>query len=135
MQRNVKKNRLILLGESNTRKELLEVYNKIDIALDPFPFQGNTSTCEAIWMGVPVLTLVGEKFVSRYGTSINSNLELNDFISKDINDYILKAVKFSSINNCDELNNLRQNLRQKSINSPLFDNKSFAIDFINALNL
>ena len=117
------------------KEKHLAMYNEVDLSLDTFPYNGGNTSFESIWMGVPVLTLSGEKFVSRYGTSINSNLKLNDFISKDINDYILKAVKFSSINNCDELNNLRQNLRQKSINSPLFDNKNFAINFINALNL
>jgi len=120
---------------THDREKHLAMYNEVDLSLDTFPYNGGNTSFESIWMGVPVLTLSGEKFVSRYGTSINSNLKLNDFISKDTDDYILKAIKFSSINNCDELNNLRQNLRQKSINSPLFDNKSFAIDFINALNL
>ena len=120
---------------THDREKHLAMYNEVDLSLDTFPYNGGNTSFESIWMGVPVLTLSGEKFVSRYGTSINSNLKLNDFISKDTNDYILKAVKFSSINNCDELNNLRKNLRQKSINSPLFDNKNFAINFINALNL
>ena len=68
----IEKNRLILLGESKTRKELLEIYNQIDISLDPFPFQGNTSTIEAIWMGVPVITLKGDRFLFHFGESINS---------------------------------------------------------------
>ena len=123
------------LDITHDREKHLAMYNEVDLSLDTFPYNGGNTSFESIWMGVPVLTLSGEKFVSRYGTSINSNLKLNDFISKDTDDYILKAIKFSSINNCDELNNLRQNLRQKSINSPLFDNKSFATDFINALNL
>ena len=53
----VKSENLIFLGETKTRRETLEVYNQIDIALDPFPFQGVTNTCESIWMGVPVLIL------------------------------------------------------------------------------
>ena len=123
------------LDITHDREKHLAMYNEVDLSLDTFPYNGGNTSFESIWMGVPVLTLPGEKFVSRYGTSINSNLKLNDFISKDTDDYILKAIKFSSINNCDELNNLRQTLRQKSINSPLFDNKNFAINFINALNL
>ena len=58
---NINENRLILMGKSKTRKELLESYNKVDISLDPFPFQGNTSTCESVWMGVPVITLKGNR--------------------------------------------------------------------------
>jgi len=70
----INKNRLILQGKSPTRKEVLETYNEIDIALDPFPFQGNTSTEEAVWMGVPVITLKGDRYLFHFGESINSNL-------------------------------------------------------------
>jgi len=93
---NIVRNRLILLGESVTRKGLLEVYNEIDIALDPFPFQGNTSTIEATWMGVTVITLKGQRYLSHFGESINSNLNMHDWIAKDHDEYISKAIKFSS---------------------------------------
>ena len=92
----VKKDRLILKGKSNTRRELLETYNEIDIALDPFPFQGNTSTEEAVWMGVPVVTLKGNRYLSHFGESINSNLNMSNWIAENYEDYILKAKKFSS---------------------------------------
>ena len=52
---------------SVTRKDLLEAYNQIDIALDPFPFQGNTSTIESVWMGVPVITLKGNRYLFHFG--------------------------------------------------------------------
>ena len=95
-KQNVNKNRLILLGHSNTRKELLEVYNKIDIALDPFPFQGNTSTCESVWMGVPVITLKGDRYLFHFGESINSNLGMQEWIASNHDDYVFKAINFSS---------------------------------------
>ena len=62
---------MILEGESKTRKELLNIYNKVDIALDPFPFQGNTTSIEAVWMGVPIITLKGNRYISHFGESIN----------------------------------------------------------------
>ena len=126
-ERNVKKNRLILLGESNTRKELLEVYNKIDIALDPFPFQGNTSTCESIWMGVPVITLKGDRYLSHFGESINSNLNMNNWIAKNYEEYISIAIKFSS--DLNELSKIRMNLRKKTLNSPVCDSVRFSNQF------
>ena len=125
------KNRLILLGESNTRKELLEVYNKIDIALDPFPFQGNTSTCESIWMGVPVITLKGDRYLSHFGESINSNLNMNNWIAKNYEEYISIAIKFSS--DLNELSKIRMNLRKKALQSPVFDASLFASHFSDML--
>jgi len=77
---NIKRNRLILIGETKTRRENLGVFNEIDIALDPFPFQGNTSTCEAVWMGVPVITLKGDRYLFHFGESINSNLNTSNSI-------------------------------------------------------
>jgi len=124
---NISDGRLILQGSSKTRKELLEVYNEIDIALDPFPFQGNTSTCEAAWMGVPVLTLKGNRYVFHFGESINSNLNMHDWIAKNQNEYVAKAIKFSS--NIDQLAKIRMNLRKATLQSKVFDEFSFVEHF------
>tara|TARA_B100001123_G_C15315282_1_gene1025916 strand:+ start:1136 stop:3124 length:1989 start_codon:yes stop_codon:yes gene_type:complete len=121
---NIDKKHLILQGKSKTRKEVFEVYNKIDIGLDPFPFQGNTSTCEAVWMGVPVLTLKGNRLLFHFGESINKNLEMSDWIAKNQTEYVLKATKFSS--NLKKLSEIRATLRNKAINSPVFDAKRFS---------
>jgi len=123
----VDKNKLILKGESPTRKELLEVYSEIDIALDPFPFQGNTTTCEAIWMGVPVLTLKGDRHLFHFGESINSNLGMKDWIAENKEEYISKAKNFSS--NLAQLSKFRKNLRQTALKSPVFDAPRFAEHF------
>ena len=124
---NIKKDRLILEGHAKTRKELLDVYNKIDIALDPFPFQGNTSTIEAVWMGVPVITLKGDRYLFHFGESINSNLNMLDWIAENHNEYISKAIKFSS--NLKELFKIRKNLRSNALKTAVFDVKSFAEHF------
>ena len=121
---NINKERLILRGKSKTRRELLEVYNEIDICLDPFPFQGNTSTCEAVWMGVPVITLKGDRYLFHFGESINANLNMHDWIAKNHNEYISKAIKFSS--NIDQLSKTRMNLRKIALQSPVFDAPRFA---------
>ena len=123
----IDENRLILRGESKTRKELLEIYNEIDIALDPFPFQGNTSTCESVWMGVPVLILKGNRYLFHFGESINSNLGMQDWISKNSDEYITKAIKFSS--NIDELAKIRKSLREVALKSPVFDASRLANHF------
>jgi len=127
----VDENRLLLLGQSKTRKELLATYNKIDIALDPFPFQGNTTTCESIWMGVPVLTLKGDRYLFHFGESINSNLGMRDWIAEDHNDYVNKAINFSS--KLDYLSKIRMNLRKKCLQSPVFNQVRFAEYFNNML--
>lgn len=127
----VKKEQLILEGESKNRKELLITYNKIDIALDPFPFQGNTTSIEAIWMGVPVITLKGNRYLFHFGESINSNLKMINWVANTKDDYILKAKNFSS-----DLKNLEKTrliLRKIFYQSPLFDAKSFCEDFNNML--
>ena len=124
---NIKRNRLILIDETKTRRENLEVFNQIDIALDPFPFQGNTSTCEAVWMGVPVLTLKGDRFLFHFGESINSNLNMHDWIAKNYEEYVSKAVKFSS--DLNELSKIRKNLRQIALQSPVFDAPRFTEHF------
>ena len=118
---------MILEGESKTRKELLNIYNKIDIGLDPFPFQGNTTTIESIWMGVPVITLKGNRYIFHFGESINSNLNMSDWIAEDDNDYISKAIKFSS--NIEKLSIIRKELRNKALKSAIFDSKRFADNF------
>ena len=126
-KQNVKKEQLILEGESKTRKELLNIYNKIDIALDPFPFQGNTTSIEALWMGVPIITLKGNRYISHFGESINSNLNMSNWIAENYADYILKAKKFSS--DINELSKIRTRLRQSCLQSPVFDSKRFSQHF------
>ena len=102
------------------------MYNKIDVCLDTFPYNGVTTSFEAIWMGVPVLTLSGNNFVSRCGESINKNLGLNEFIAVNKNDYIKKAIYFSKKPLF--LNELRKNLRQKAKDSGIFQSEEFARD-------
>ena len=108
------------------------MYNRIDISLDTFPYTGVTTSIEAIWMGVPVLTLKGTNFVSRCGESLNSNLDMPEFIAKDKKDYIAKAIAISE--NKEKLSLIRKNIRKNILNSPLFDMESFGQHFSTLLN-
>ncbi len=124
---NINQDRLILDGKSKTRKEVFQKYNQIDISLDPFPFQGNTTSCESIWMGVPVLTLKGDRYISHFGESINSNLNMKDWIADNKENYFKKALNFSS--DLEGLSEIRMSLRKKALNSPIFDSSRFSKHF------
>ena len=112
-------------------KDHMSLYRKIDLALDTFPHTGVTTSFEAIWMGVPVLTMKGYNFHSRCGESINKNLDTNWLSAKNENEYVLKAKELSEKN--DILVDLRKSIYDKAISSPLFDTKSFTSDFFKTL--
>ncbi|WP_133664051.1 tetratricopeptide repeat protein [Paraburkholderia sp. BL10I2N1] len=115
--------RLILEGES-PRAALLAAYNRVDIALDPFPYPGGTTTVEALWMGVPVLTRRGNRFLSHVGESILHNAGMPQWIAHNDDDYVVKAVTFAAAH--DRLKRLRAGLRQQLLASPLCDASRFA---------
>ena len=113
------------------KKDHLDLYNKIDIALDTFPYNGVTTSFEAIWMGVPVLTMAGYNFNSRCGESINKNLNMEQLIAKNEEDYISKAVSLDI--DRDKFFDLRKSIFLDAIKSPLFNKKKFAENFFNSL--
>ena len=124
---NVDNSRVLFSRREEKRNDHYKIYNKIDISLDTFPYPGVTTSIESIWMGVPVLTLKGNNFVSRCGESINLNLKMSDFIAKNKTEYISKALSLTEdINNLVEI---RKSLRQKALASPLFDTEKFGQDF------
>ena len=126
-KKKINLDRIVFLKKTKTRKQHLETYNKIDLALDTFPYPGITTSFESVYMGVPFLTLKGQNFLSRAGESINKNLNLQKFIAKDQKDYVDKAIATSKNHNY--LIDLRKNLRNIALNSPLFDMKKFGKEF------
>ena len=112
-------------------KKHLENYNYIDIALDTFPYNGVTTSFEAIWMGVPVLTMAGYNFNSRCGESINKNLGMEELIAQDEDDYVQKA--FNLANNYQDYINLRKSIFLDAIKSPLFNVHDYSKSFFEAL--
>ena len=101
----------------------LESYNLVDIGLDTFPFNGLTTTCEAMWMGVPVINLVGTAYHSRSGISLLSNVGLKELIAKTPAEYIEIAVDLAK--DLKRLQSLREGLRDMMKLSPLCDAKGF----------
>ncbi len=115
----------------STRDAYLAAYQQIDIALDPFPYPGGTTSIEGLWMGVPVLTLAGDKALSLQGVSILQNIGLPDWIAADANDYLARAVRHAS--DLPALAALRGQLRPRLLASPLCDAPRFAGHFEAAL--
>ena len=116
--------RVTMMPRTPTQKEHLSTYNMADIALDPFPYNGTTTSFESLWMGVPFITLCGKRHVGRVGASILTHVGLTELIAADESDYVAKAVQLAG--NIDRLQGLRSSLRQRMINSPICDEKGFA---------
>ena len=100
-------------------REYYGAHERIDIALDPFPYGGGTTTCDALWMGVPVVSLVGRTAVGRGGLSILSNIGLADLASRDIEGYVALAAALAG--DTARLTELRASLRGRMQASPLMD--------------
>ena len=126
----IQSDRLILEGYT-PRADYLAAYHRVDIALDPFPFTGGTTSAEGLWMGVPMLTLAGERFVSRQGIGLLMNAGLSEWIAADAEDYVARAVVYAS--DLQGLATLRAGLRQQILASPIFDAPRFARHFEAAL--
>ena len=113
------------------KKDHLDLYKKVDIALDTFPYNGVTTSFEAIWMGAPVLTMAGYNFNSRCGESINKNLGTEQLIAKNEKEYVSKAVNLSK--DKEKFISLRKFIFENGEKSPLFNKKKFAENFFNSL--
>ncbi len=109
----------------------LKLYNEVDIALDTFPYNGVTTTFEALWSGVPVLVMKGYNFNSRCGESIVINGNLDYFIAKNEDEYFKKAVYLSK--NIDKLIFYRNHIFDNILNTPLYDSAAFSKDLENEL--
>lgn len=113
------------------RRAYLVCHAKIDMVLDTFPYPGGTTTCEALWMGVPTLTLAGDTMLARQGAGLLACAGLEDWIADNQEEYFAKALAFAA--DVDGLARLRLGLRERVLASPLFDAARFAGDLQNAL--
>ena len=113
---------VIWLPTTPSVEEHLQQYGLLDVALDPFPNGGCTTTCEALWMGVPVITLAGTHYVSRMSAAVLTGADLREWIAVNEDEYLNRAVR--AANQCLHLRQSRNQLRQHLQSSPLGDAKS-----------
>lgn len=109
------------------QRELLEMYHEVDIALDTFPYSAGLTTLEALYMGVPTVTMPGERFCSRHSASHLTNVGLQDWIANDVASY--RQLATTKANTIEQLANLRLDLRAQLLDSPVCDHDQFAKDF------
>ncbi|MFA4919639.1 MAG: tetratricopeptide repeat protein [Thermodesulfovibrionales bacterium] len=129
-QHGINTDRIMLLPFAPSTNEHLTMYNNIDIALDTFPYNGTTTTCEAMWMGIPVITLAGNSHVSRVGVSLLSNVGLKEFIAQTENEYVSIAVNLAA--DINKMQKLRSNLRIMLKNLSLTNATQFIFDLENS---
>jgi predicted O-linked N-acetylglucosamine transferase (SPINDLY family) len=122
--------RVDFLGKS-PHAEFLAHYRHIDIGLDPFPYSGGLTTCEALWMGIPVITCPGETFASRHSLTHLANMGLREMIAGTLDEYVESAVFWAG--DLRRLTEMRAGLRQRVAPSPLCDGKRFAENFVQVL--
>ncbi len=110
--------------DKRPRREYLELHNEIDLALDSFPFNGHTTVCDALWMGVPSIMLEGEGYASRFGGSTLLGVGLGELIARSEGQYVELAVALAE--DRERLGELRRTLRERFAASPLVDARRFA---------
>jgi protein O-GlcNAc transferase len=123
-ERGVAAKRVELVAWLPSSAAHLALYDRIDIALDPFPYNGTTTTCEALWMGVPVVTLNGDRHAGRVGASLLGQVGLPDFIANSVEEYVEIALALAG--NPGRLHDLRRSLRPRLAASSLYDGYAFA---------
>jgi len=127
----VSSDRIEFLSRIPSLKDHLDAYNQIDIGLDTHPYNGTTTTCEALWMGVPVLTLVGKRHAARVSASLLNVVGLGEMVTETEESFVAKAVELSNDKN--RLASIRNDMRRKMAASPLLDEEGYAKDFGNLL--
>lgn len=122
-QRGIDADRIDFLGHLKNANEHLAAYGRVDVALDTFPYNGTTTTCEALWMGVPVISLVGNLHAARVGCTLLNAVGLGGLAAASPEDYLSLAVTFPE--DAHRLGVLRSRLRQVVAKSPLCDRIRF----------
>ncbi len=121
----------IRFAKSRNRLNYLNSYNLVDINLDTFPYNGGTTSFESVFMGIPILTMRNESIMFRCGESINSNLNMVEWIAKNEDEYVEKAISFS---NKKLIKSIKNKLVTISKKSPLFDPELFSRNFFKMIN-
>ena len=123
----VDENSLIIRSRTKKRIDHLLMYNQVDITLDTFPYNGNTTSHESILMGVPVLTKSGSRPHSKIGESLNINIDMKNWIAKNEQEYVNKAIEFSK--DFKKLSLIKKKLLDTIFNTSSFNSIKFANQF------
>lgn len=126
-ENSINEDRIIFSKTTSSRSSHLELYNQIDIALDTMPYNGTTTTCEALWMGVPVLTLVGQTHRQRVSYSILKNIGVEDTIAYSEDEFV--EIGKGLATDLEALSNLRKRVADGIRNSILCNPKKFTLQF------
>ena len=121
--KNIAEERLDLFDHLANKQDHLSLFGKIDVMLDSFPYSGATTVCEALWMGVPTITIAGDRYVSRMATSILNTIGHDDLVAKDEQQYTDLASTLAK--SPERIASYRRSLRQRAAASPLADQKRF----------
>jgi predicted O-linked N-acetylglucosamine transferase (SPINDLY family) len=121
----------VKIGGLISRKDYLATYLDNDIMLDTFPFPGGTTTCEGLWMGVPTITLSGNTLLSRQGASLLHCAGLQEWIAKDEEEYIAKAIYYAT--HQELLVDVKNKLKQEVADRALFNTSLFSKQFEEAM--
>ncbi len=122
-RQGIGRDRVALQGRTATQAEHLALYSRLDIALDTFPYNGTTTTCEALWMGVPVITLTGRTHAGRVGRSLLSTVGLSELIAESPEGYVSRAATLAA--NKSRLSELRTGMREHVRSSLLCNSRTF----------
>jgi predicted O-linked N-acetylglucosamine transferase (SPINDLY family) len=118
------------LVQRRPHRQYLELISQVDIALDAFPFNGHTTTCDCLWQGVPVVALTGDSYVSRFGSSGLMSLGLDQLVVDSVEQYIDAAARLAA--DLAGLRELRATMRERMQESPLMDFVGFTRDLESA---
>jgi predicted O-linked N-acetylglucosamine transferase (SPINDLY family) len=121
----------LLLVVPGTPLQFYEYHFRVDLLLDPFPYNGAVTTCDALWMGIPVISVVGSSYVSRQGLCVLSLLGLSEWLCATPEDYVQRAVALAE--SPAVLAAASPGLRARLQNSPFMDYPQFAREFANAI--
>ncbi len=128
-KRGIEADRLVFAGHTAGLTEHLRAYHELDIALDPHPYNGGTTTCDALWMGVPVLALAGNTMVSRMSSSMLTSAGMTDWIATSPSDFVSRAIDHAAVwqalKPAEKLAR-RGAIRAQAAGSPLFDSRDLA---------
>jgi len=126
-QNDIPLDRVEFFGYTPSLENHYRMYQKVDIALDTFPYNGTTTTCEALWMGVPVLTILGNSQRSRTSASLLTHVEIPEWIAQNEEDWLRIPKQWTC--KLQELNHLRYRLRENCTKSPIGDGQKFSRKF------